>query len=383
MKIEKVVVIMLLTLCGTALADKITVIVSDGRVDTRDEFNMSAAARASYYAYGKNIASAAGNRNNGDIVLGFVDGTAAVAKYYALDTIITSGTVGDGSSLLGSTIRPNGELYFGSMSGWVYARDNTNVTAAPPGYALPADRQFATGANTYMYPTSSPLLSDEIIITQNDTGKIFLRQGNNMAEAPAGYLNDGIEFGTTIFSQLGLSQGYIMFATNDGRVFIRYNNDLSIVPAGIVGDNTVIGGTGSPIKALARTAKDVLLIGNNAGELFLRNLKDLTEEPFPGKSYATFPGAIYSLTLTSNYNVVIGLDTGMVYVRSLTNGIAGTDITAPVNFGSPIVKLVAMPDPLTAAMTCDDETCYVDFEDFAQLALNWLKCNDPENTNCQ
>ena len=382
MKVDRVVVLIVLALCCAAFADKVTVIVSDGQVDTRDEFDLSVAAQVSYYAHGKTIASAAGNPDNGDIVLGFADGTAAVAKYDSLSTVITSGTVGDGSSLLGTTIRPNGELYFGSTSGWVYARNRTNVTTAPPGYTLPADMQVATGSDTYMYPVSTVL--DQVIITRNDIGKIFLRQGNNMAAVPTGYLNDGIEFGITVSSQLGLSVGKVMLATTGGKLFIRDNEDLSIVPAGVVGDNTVIG-TGAPIKALARTEKDVLLIGNNSGELFLRNYNDLTEEPFPGNSYATFPGAIYSLTLTSNHNVVIGLDTGMVYVRSLTNGIAGSNITAPVDFGSPIVKLATVPDPQTTALSCDDldDNCYVNLQDFALLADDWLKCNDPENIDCQ
>ena len=40
--------------------------------------------------------------------------------------------------------------------------------------------------------------------------------------------------------------------------------------------------------------------------------------------------------------------------------------------------------PLRCSAPSDvNEDCYVNFADFAEMAANWLKCNDVSNSNCQ
>lgn len=386
--------LVLMILIAAVQADKIAVVIAPGSVYAVDEFDLSAVGQISAYDHGKTITAAAGNADNGDLVLGFADGYAAVAKYYSLNSVITSGVVGDGAAVLGVSIRPNGHLYFGSAGGWVYARDRANVTAAPPNYTLPADMQIDTDSNLNIYPTSTIL--DEVIIVQNNLGKVFLRQGSNMAAVPASYLGDATVFGVILSAQLGLSAGNMVLASAAGTIFLRDNTNLTLVPAGIVGDGAAIGTAGAAITALARTKNDILLIGNNSGELFLRNADDLTEEPFPDNSYAAFPASIKSLAVTTNYSVVIGLSDGSVYVRSISGGIAGSDLAIPVNFNAPIVAVAAYPDPEFSNLSCAERIalglvftgdlnneCFVNFIDFAILVQDWLKCNDPQNVECQ
>ena len=397
MKIKKVFAIlfaMVLSQCGAALADTVTVVVGNGQVYTRNEFDMSGTGQVSAYNYGKSIYSADGNPITGEIVLGFGDGTAAVSKYNALGTIITSGMVADsshggGHGILGAAIRPNGDIYFGSYSGWVYARSRKNVTVAPAGYGGSGSVQFSSSGGRYMYLASSPL--DEVMIVSNDWGKLFIRQGNNMSATPIGYQGDGMELAASVTARLTLSTGDVVFASTAGNpsvyLFVRDNEDLSIAPAGYV-DHAIMG-TGVSIRALARTANDLLVVGNLSGEVILVDAHNVGVQ----LGYTVLPNAIYALAITSNNNVVIGLNDGRVFVRSLSD-INGDDITVPMNFGAAIVKIAAInPDDVWVcedivangqAMAGDlNGDCYVNFEDFAMFALDWAKCDDPQNENCQ
>ena len=111
MKVKKVfvaLVAMTAVLCSVAIADELTIVAGDGKVWTVDEFDLMGTGVVSFYDHGKAIYDAAGNRSNGDIVIAFGDGTAAVTKYNTLGTIITSGTIGSGAAVTDVAIRPNG-----------------------------------------------------------------------------------------------------------------------------------------------------------------------------------------------------------------------------------------------------------------------------------
>ncbi|MHB9071346.1 MAG: autotransporter outer membrane beta-barrel domain-containing protein [Sedimentisphaerales bacterium] len=361
---------------------------TDSFVTTRNELDLTSTGYVSgHTCLGLTARSMDGNPDNGDIVIGYGDGRASVSKYDSLDTMISCATVGDGTAVVDAAIRPNGELYFSSSSGMVYARNHLAVNAAPPGYMVPVDFQFS-GTSERVYVATNPL--DELIAVAHP-GIVYLRQGNYMAGAPSGYLGDGTNIGTTITSLLGLSTGDIALGTINGRVYVRDNMNLAAAPAGFVGDGTVIGESGAQITVLTRTHGDLLLIGNVSGEVFLRNVNNLAAEPRPGKSYAAFQSMVLSLAVTANNNVVIGLYNGNVYVRSLLD-IAGSDITMPVDLGGPVIGLETNPEPMPNCIELIargqglvgdlNNDCYVNFSDLAEFAMNWTKCNAPENDNC-
>jgi len=420
MKIKKVfvvLVVMVLVLCSAALADKLTIVTGAGTVYTVNEYDLSSGPGGnafSEYDYGKEIASAAGDPSSGKIVIGFTDGTAAIADCNSLGTIINSGTVGDGSSIIGTAIRPNGDLYFTSASGWAYARSGTDVTAAPAGYMPPADLQFdlhypdPNDANIPpLFVTVSPL--DEVIFVGYDSAQTWIRQGNDMSSVPPGYVNDHMYWDGAVTAWLTLSTGDVVLSqmgptsSSGDRVFVRDNEDMSVAPAGYIGDGTTVG-SGARSKALARTADairdDILVIGDDTGRVYLRYVNNLTAEPIPGNSSTSgFAYGPCAIAVTSNNNVVIGIPDGQVIVRSVSN-IDGDDITLTANYTVGVVPIIAIiPIP------CEDEgckadcdqiisqgsgktgdlntDCYVGFGDFAMFAQNWTKCNDPNNLDCE
>ncbi|HBG77910.1 MAG TPA: hypothetical protein DDW84_03530, partial [Phycisphaerales bacterium] len=391
MNVRKVVIalaVVTLALCGAVQADYVTIVTGDGRAYTVDEFDLSIVGQVSTCNYGKSIYSAAGNSVNGDIVLGFADGTAAVAKYNSLGTFITSGTVGNGTALTDVAVRPNGELYFTTVTGLAYARSHTNVTAAPSGYTLPADLQLISGTAPYLYVAASPL--DEVLFVASDRKETWIRRGNNMSLAPSGYLYSHIYWDRRLTAKLVLSTGDIVLSQmgpdgNAGaQVFVRDNANMSIPPAGYVGSGAILG-TGAYVRAIARTADDLLIIGNDSGQIFLRYANNLTTEPFPGNSYAAgFPWGPTAMAVTSNNNVVIGLYNGQIYVRSLDD-IDGSEVAPSLDFTADNTGIVAIIPHDPTPTNCDEITsqgknmtgdlnrdCYVNIDDLALFALDWL-----------
>ena len=391
MNVRKVVIalaVVTLALCGAVQADYVTIVTGDGRAYTVDEFDLSIVGQVSTCNYGKSIYSAAGNSVNGDIVLGFADGTAAVAKYNSLGTFITSGTVGNGTALTGAAVRPNGELYFTNVAGWAYARSHTNVTATPSGYTLPADLLLISGTSPYLYVATGPL--DEVLFVASDRKETWIRRGNNMSLAPSGYLYPHMYWDRILTAKLILSTGDIVLSqmgtTGDSgaQIFVRDNANMSIPPAGYVGSGAILG-TGAYVRAIARTADDLLIIGNDSGQIFLRYANNLTTEPFPGNSYAAgFPWGPTAMAVTSNNNVVIGLYNGQVYVRSLDD-IDGSEVAPSLDFTAGNEGIVAIIPHDPTPTNCDEITsqgknmtgdlnrdCYVNIDDLALFALDWL-----------
>ncbi|MHB0947330.1 MAG: hypothetical protein ACYC3B_09170 [Sedimentisphaerales bacterium] len=413
MKIKVIVLLVaiLLVICSEVMADKVTILKGNGNAYTVSEFDTSGTGTTSSKYYSKNITSAAANPATGEVVIGFTNGTAAVVDYNHLGTIIASGTIGSGSNVLSVAIRPNGELYFANVDGWAYARSHTNVTAVPSGYTLPANLQFIPLHDPCL-PAPPPYLTvmvnpqDKAIFVSTDAKQTNVRQGNDMNSVPSGYVNSYMEWDRIITACRTLSTGDVVLATGTAtgtaQVFIRDDANMAAAPAGYVGDGTTFG-TGARIVALAVSKKDYVVIGNDSGQVFVRKASDLTQSVIPGfASTSTSDMAAYNgiaaLAVTSNNNVVIALYDGRVYVRSLFD-IDGADIcpmTTRYSGGSPVIAAVVVSKTETITLTCADviargsvmdmdlnEDCYIGFEDFAMIALNWTKCNDPQNGNCQ
>jgi len=355
--------IMVLALCGAAQAvtpDSIVLVTATGTF-TINEFDLNGTGQTSFWATpaGVDVYCSAGN-SNGAIVWGLSDGSARVARYDSLDTTVSSGVVGNGSGILGAAIRPNGNLYFGSLDGWVYARSGTNVTAAPVGYTQPANLQLGSAGGMYMYPTSGAV--DEVLIAGNDIGSAFLRQGNNMSATVGS--SDGMQFGSSITGTLVLSTGDVVIASRagnpDGYIFVRDNADLSLAPAGYV-DHAILG-NGSRTVGTAMATKvvngiDYLVIGNDSGELFVRAASDVSNGDIAGfaSTYSAYMAqwtGIRALTITSNNNVVIVGWDGRMLVRSLFD-IDGADVTALTTrytMSGVCQGVYAIPEPMTITL---------------------------------
>ena len=397
--------VMVSVLCVASLADQLTIVTGSGKVYTVGESDLSGTGLISTHDFGKSIYSAVGDYDTGDIVLGFVDGTAAVVKYDALGTVLTSGTIGDGSGVTGVSIRPNGELYFTNLTGWAYARARSNVTAAPAGYTLPANLQFMSGASPYLYVATTP--QDEALFIASDRKETWIRQGNDMSSVPAGYLNDHIVWDSYLTAWGTLSSGDVVLASGfswSAKVFVRDKSDMSALPSGYVGDagdvSGVTFGTGARVKAFTRTDDDILVIGNDSAQVFLRSANDLRDDTIDGyaSTYTSgFPWGPSAMAITSNDNVVIGLFNGWVIVRSLYD-IDGLDLEGPQDFTTggdlPVVAIFNMPD-VTGGPTCEqtiaqgnvltgdfNRDCHVDIQDLSVLVQDWTKCNDPNNDSC-
>ena len=413
-KVFVLLVAILFVMCSAVMADKVTILKGNGNAFTVSEFDTSGTGTTSSKYYSKAITSAAANPATGEVVIGFTNGTAAVVDYNHLGTTITSGTIGNGSNVLSVAIRPKGELYFANVDGWAYARSHTNVTAVPPGYVLPANLQFipvydvndpnAIHPPAYLTVTVNP--QDKAIFVSTDAKQTKVRQGNDMNSVPSGYVNSYMEWDRIITACRTLSTGDVVLATGTvtgtAQVFIRDDANMAAAPAGYVGDGTTFG-SGARIVALAVSKKDYVVIGNDSGQVFVRKASDLTQSVIPGfASTSTSDMAAYNgiaaLAVTSNNNVVIALYDGRVYVRSLFD-IDGADIcpmTPRYSGGTPVIAAVVVSKTETITLTCADiiarggdmdmdlnEDCYIDFADFAMLALNWTQCNDPQNGNCQ
>lgn len=352
--------LMALVLCGTALAvpDDVVIVTATGTF-TLNEYDLNGSGQTSFCDYGgKTVWSATGIGANGDVVWTFTDGTARVAKYNSLGTDVSAGTVGTGNGILGVSIANNGNIIFGSVDGWVYARSNTDVTSAPAGYTGTSDLLLGSGGGSYMFPYASPL--DETLILGNDLGVAYLRQNADLSAVPTGYLWDGLTVGTSITAAAVLSTGDVVMASRAGNpdyyTFVRDNEDLSVAPAGYVSGNGTKMGTGSRVKAIAATGEYVV-IGNDSGEVFVRHASDLVEGTIGGfTSTYTADMAAYSgiaaLTVTSNNNVIIGLHDGRFYVRSLFD-IDGADIvpmTTRYTGSQGILGVYAIPEPMTLSL---------------------------------
>ena len=409
MKVKRIVAALAITalmLCGSTLADDVTIVAGNGWVYTFDENDLTITGLVSQYDFGKGIVCAAGDRVTGDIVLGFNDGTTAVVKYDRLGTILTSGAISGGSAIMGAAIRPNGELYFANTDGWAYARDNNDITAAPPGYTPPAALQLISGISPYLSVTTSP--QDKVVFIATDRLETWIRQGNDMNSVPPGYVNDHIVWGSYLTAWQTTSTGDVVIAsglTGNAKVFIRDDANMAALPTGYAGSpgdvSGVQVGTDGRIKAMARTADDMLIIGNDHANVYVRlasNLADASLLPgyFSNEVTGQFIWGPSALAVTSNNNVIIGCHEGRVFVRSLFD-IAGDDITPPSDFTAGDVGIVGIfPMPYTGGEpTCEQKIsmgnvltgdfnrdCYVDFKDIAIFALDWTKCNDPENEDC-
>ena len=381
-------------------ADYVVIVTASGNVHTVDEFDTAGTGEIATHNYGKAISSAAGNADNGDIVLGFADGTAAVAKYDTPGTILTSGTVESGGNLLGTAIRPNGELVFSSATGWAYARDRTDVTAAPPGYTLPADVQILDANSPYMFlPPVLPV--DEVVCIAYDEMQTWIRQGDDLSSVPSGYVNDHMYWDSFVTSWALTPTGDVVVSVGntDAHVFVRDNANMAVPPAGYVGDNKVFG-NGTRSKAMAVSRGGYLVYGNDSGEVFVRHVSNLNDGTISGfastytADMAAFSG-ISQLAITSNNNVIIGLHDGKIYVRSLLD-IDGADVTPmtarytasgglvsfiPIRGGTvpSCEDIILQGRVLTGDLSTD---CYVNLEDFAVFEQNWLKCNDPKDEDC-
>lgn len=395
-------IILELVWSSTVQAEKLVIVTMSGVVYTVGETDLSGTALISSHDYGKSIYTAAGNYATGDIVLGFDDGTAAAVKYDALGTILSSGSIGDGSSLLGAAIRSNGELYFSNLTGWLYARSINDVTAAPAGYTLPANLQFMSGSSPYLSVVTTP--QDEVIAIATDRKETWIRQGNDMSSVPAGYVNDHIVWDLPVTAWATLANGDIVLASGfsyDAKVFIRNKADMAALPTGYTGSSTHIDGvkfgSGARIKALARSSSDIVVIGNDAAQIYLRHAYDLSSRPYTNSYISGFPYGPCALAVTANNYVVIGFYDGSVLIRAIAD-FAGADISGPADFTPggvvSIVAIIPMPDP-TGGPTCDqviaqgnvitgdfNKDCYVNLEDVAIFASGWAKCNEPNDVNC-
>jgi len=364
MKMRKCVALLsaILAFCGivqAAIPDSVVIVTATGSF-TLNEFDLTGSGQTSYVGYGEKACyNATGIGANGDVVWTFDDGTARVAKYNALDVTVSEGIVGTGNAMLGVTIRPNGNLVFGSIDGWVYARSNTDVTAAPAGYTGVADLLLGSGSGVYMDPIKASS-QDQILVAGNDLGVMYLRKGSDLSLVPSGYLWDGLTFGTSVTATATLSTGDVVMASRSGdssyHLFVRDNADLSVSPAGYVGDGIALGNA-SRTKAIAVASGDYLVIGNDSGEIFIRHASDLTDNTLDGfTSTYTADMAAYSgiraLAITSNNNVIIGLHDGRFYVRSLFD-IDGADIvpmTTRYTGSGGILGVYAIPEPMTLSL---------------------------------
>jgi len=403
MKIKAILPILLavvLGLAGISNADYVIIINTGGSVFTVDEYDLNGTGEISNNDFAKTISSAAGNRSSGEIVLGFADGTAAVVQFNALNTVLTSGTIETGGNLLGTCIRPDGNVIFTSAAGWAHARDHATITAAPSGYTADADVRISDANYSNMFVPQN-LIQDEVLLVGWDLKETWIRQGEDMSAAPGGYLNDHMYWDSYITSWALTPDGDVVLGMGNtaAQVFVRDNADMSLAPAGYLGSGKTFG-TGVRSVAMAVSQNGYLVYGNDSGEVFVRHVSDLNNADLDGfASTYTSDMAVYSgiknIAITSHNNVVIALYDGKIFVRSLydINGVDVAPMTVRYTQSGGIATLITMPGGM--ALSCSDliargrtlngdmnADCYVNLEDFAVLGQHWLECNDPENEDC-
>lgn len=388
MKVFCTALAVMFVLVGTATSDIVVVSNNVGEIHSRQELDLTSSVSFVSFGSTEPIATIAPGLGTG-VLIGSSIGQPHVRD--ALDLTINSVPTTNFTSLstqaVGAIgIRSDGDVVLGTDETQMFVRSSTDLRVVADGYGcpIPIDGHFFNQSVTGV----AILSSDDVVVT-NAGGEVFVRDGTCLLNNAPGTIEPYVNYGIPINAVALTTDDKIVIGLQSGLVDVRNWDDVTVSLSNV--------DFGIPITSLATLSNGDVAIGLSDGEVHIRSTTNLGAASSSSANFTDGDIAITALATTSNDNVVIGTANNLVFVRDSSNvtltpaGYQGID---GLNFNAPItgVAAVSVPAPTTCAeaissgygLAADvNEDCYVDQGDVGVLVTNWpdVGCLSPDWCN--